>query len=284
MKIIRVRKKYYLNKKEIIDDRLRKLYIPPAWTDVHVSTDATSYLQATGIDKNGKIQYIYHPLFVKLSTSDKFERLKEFCKKLPNFLKKIYSVKINDPEYELCLLFKIMHDTHMRVGNDTYDTYGLTTLEKRHVKINDNEITFDFIGKRNVRNVRSLKGPLVQELKPFISQKKSTDKIFSKTSYELNDFLRANMGSKFSCKDFRTYASNKLFIETLCSLNNPVPETLNQKKKIIRATFNKVAQELGHTETTSKNSYVMNRISDIYLENTNKFRKGTDAVKVIMSI
>lgn len=43
--------------------RIRALVIPPAWTDVWISPNPRSKLQATGYDAAGRKQYLYHPEF-----------------------------------------------------------------------------------------------------------------------------------------------------------------------------------------------------------------------------
>ena len=42
-------------------ERIEALAIPPAWKDVWISSRSTAKLQATGYDKAGRKQYLYHP-------------------------------------------------------------------------------------------------------------------------------------------------------------------------------------------------------------------------------
>ena len=145
-------KNYYLGSQKITDsfilDRIKKLRVPPAWTDVEISSDPTSYVQVTGKDVSGKVQYIYHPLFVTLTEYHKYSRLKEFCSRLHLLTNRIKSIKkrsINDRLYLIALMFRLMSKTHARIGNDNYiddddpkkSSYGLTTLNSKHIIIND---------------------------------------------------------------------------------------------------------------------------------------------------
>ncbi|MGE3781432.1 MAG: DNA topoisomerase IB, partial [Alphaproteobacteria bacterium] len=41
--------------------RIRSLAIPPAWTEVWISSDPNGHLQATGRDARRRKQYRYHP-------------------------------------------------------------------------------------------------------------------------------------------------------------------------------------------------------------------------------
>src|SRR5690349_16495202 len=41
-------------------DRIARLVIPPAWTDVWICPDPDGHIQATGRDQRGRKQYRYH--------------------------------------------------------------------------------------------------------------------------------------------------------------------------------------------------------------------------------
>src|SRR3954452_4504365 len=73
--------------KEITDReklaRIEQLVIPPAWTDVWISPRASAKLQATGVDKAGRRQYLYHPEFRARQEQAKFEKLVLFAEPLP---------------------------------------------------------------------------------------------------------------------------------------------------------------------------------------------------------
>jgi len=72
----------------IVDDgkvaRIESLVIPPAWRDVWISPRARSKLQATGVDKAGRRQYLYHPDFRAQQEQAKFDKLVRFAEKLPD--------------------------------------------------------------------------------------------------------------------------------------------------------------------------------------------------------
>ena len=54
--------------------RIAKLAIPPAWTDVWISTDALAHLQATGRDARGRKQYRYHDRWRTVRDADKISQ------------------------------------------------------------------------------------------------------------------------------------------------------------------------------------------------------------------
>ena len=63
--------------------RIRKLAIPPAWTDVWICPDPNGHLQATGRDDRGRKQFRYHPRWREVRDETKYNRMIDFAKALP---------------------------------------------------------------------------------------------------------------------------------------------------------------------------------------------------------
>lgn len=289
---------YYQNSKRIINkdtlERIKKLHIPPKWINVKISNNPEDYLQVTGHDSKGRTQYIYHPLWNALVKVEKYQRMKQFMEKLPSFLGRINKklnerIQLNDKEYIIALLFRIMNKTYSRVGNDYYadtnKTYGLTTLLKKHVTISNDIITFNFIGKKNIRQLFRFNDKLISlALKEL--QKIPGDRLFKTTngeyirSTDMNEYIKLIMGGDFSVKDFRTYASNNLFLNLL--LSKEIPTSVTAAKKLINNCYDEVAKRLGHTRNISRSSYVMPIIAEQYLENPVKFKNNKPSLKKIL--
>ena len=73
-------------------------------------------------------------------------------------------------EKQIALILKLIMDCNFRVGNEKYckenNSFGVTTLQKKHIKIKDNKVTIDFNGKKNVRNTCTIRNKkLVKTLK-----------------------------------------------------------------------------------------------------------------------
>ena len=62
-------------------ERIKSLVIPPAWKEVWISGNASSKLQATGIDAAERKQYIYHSKFRAQQEQAKFDRLIGFAER-----------------------------------------------------------------------------------------------------------------------------------------------------------------------------------------------------------
>src|SRR3954468_23614858 len=137
--------------------RIRKLAIPPAYTDVWICPQANGHLQATGRDARGRKQYRYHAKWREVRDEVKYERMIKFGKALPLIRKEVdraLSLPGMPREKVLATIVYLLEATMMRIGNDEYarenKSYGLTTLRNRHVKIDGSEVEFRFRGKSGV--------------------------------------------------------------------------------------------------------------------------------------
>ena len=136
-------------------ERIKKLAIPPAWTNVWICPKENGHIQATGFDIRKRKQYRYHPFWNTLRNETKFHHLYEFGKLLPSLRLKVeedMAKKELCEEKVLATVVGLMERTYMRIGNDDYEklygSYGLTTLKDSHVKVNGNTVEFTFKGKK----------------------------------------------------------------------------------------------------------------------------------------
>lgn len=267
------------NPREI--ERIKKLGIPPNWTDVQISNSEISHLQATGKDEKQRTQYIYHPMWVLLTSHEKYERMGKFAKKIGKFESQIKS-DLNSPDHKtriIAIMFRILQKTHIRVGNECYakdnNTYGLCTLESKHLRIKNKRIHLNFVGKKSVEQSVSFTDPnCFDYLIQFLNSK--NQRLFEISPTSLNNYLQTITGGDFTCKDFRTYASNILFLKILCNFG--IPSSQTEAKKNLKSTYDQVADKLGHTRAISKKSYVMGIIPEQYLLNPNQFSKKNPKV------
>ena len=64
-------------------DRIHRLAVPPAWTDVWICSLPDGHLQATGRDARRRKVYRYHPEWRRVRDAAKFDRLLAFGLALP---------------------------------------------------------------------------------------------------------------------------------------------------------------------------------------------------------
>ena len=121
-------------------ERIRKLAIPPAYTEVWISPDPDAHIQATGRDARGRKQYRYHPRWREVRDETKFARMAAFGRALPGIRKRVeadLALRGLPREKVLAAVIRLLETTLVRVGNDEYARankhFGLTTLRDRHV-------------------------------------------------------------------------------------------------------------------------------------------------------
>jgi len=273
---------YVIGKKKLVDKnilaRINKLAIPPAWENVWICRLENGHLQATGTDARNRKQYKYHPLWNALRNHTKFYRLYEFGKALPSIRKQLVkdlSLTGLPAEKVLAAVVCLMDQTGMRVGNDVYEklygSFGLTTLQNRHVKVRGSDIRFIFKGKKNVRqnigiNNKRLAKIIKQcseipgkELFQYYADDGSHKDI---DSGMVNTYLKSLSGQDFTAKDFRTWVGTVQAITAFDEISSAESQ-IDIKKNIIEV-IDKVAACLGNTRAVCKKYYVHPLIIDLY--------------------
>ena len=134
--------------------RIKRLAIPPAWTEVWICPSPNGHIQATGRDARGRKQYRYHERWREVRDENKFDRLAQFAKALPNIRRRVArDLKLPGLPREkvLATIVRLLERTFIRIGNEEYarenKSFGLTTLKNRHVKVKGAQVLFRFRGK-----------------------------------------------------------------------------------------------------------------------------------------
>src|SRR6266571_3884452 len=127
--------------------RIRRLRVPPAWREVRIARGESSPLQAVGVDKKGRTQYLYHPRFRAQREEEKFKRVVEFGESLPALRRRVRAdLKRGelDRDHVLAAIVRLIDQGFFRVGNDksaeSEATYGLTTIRGKHVKVEGSKL------------------------------------------------------------------------------------------------------------------------------------------------
>jgi DNA topoisomerase-1 len=261
-------------------ERIRKLAIPPAWTDVWICPKANGHIQATGRDARGRKQYKYHPQFREVRESTKYEHMMEFARALPGIRARLaehMALRGLPREKVLATVVHLLETTLIRVGNDDYaktnKSYGLTTLRDPHVKVNGSELRFQFKGKsgktwrlqvkdrRIARIVRACQELPGQELFQYLDD---DGELRGVTSADVNAYLREITGRDITAKDFRTWAGTVLAALALREFESF--DTQAGAKKNVRAAIERVASRLGNTPTICRKCYVHPEVLEAYAE------------------
>lgn len=275
-------------------ERIKKLAIPPAWTNVWICAKANGHIQATGFDIRGRKQYRYHPLWHLLRNETKFHRLYEFGKLLPSMRLKLeedLAQKELNEEKVIATVISLMERTYIRVGNDDYEklygSYGLTTLKDSHVKINGDTVHFCFKGKKGIEQNISLQNrrmaKMVQKCKDIPGKElfQYYDEEGNRQPVDsgmVNRYIKDATGGDFSAKDFRTWAGTLNIIRAFQSMGEAGSDS-DCKKNII-AALDEVSKKLGNTRAVCKKYYVHPGIIKLYEEkNLNKYLQELDKIE-----
>jgi DNA topoisomerase-1 len=265
-------------------ERVQKLAIPPAWKDVWISPRPKAKLQATGYDKAGRKQYLYHADFRAAQEQAKYDKLISFAEKLPELRTTMAAHLDNDGldrERVSAVALRLINAGWFRVGSERYAresrTYGITTLTKRHVAVRGSRVTLSFRGKHAIQvKTTIVDEELAEALRELLRVPKGSrvfryeweSDLYSLTSQRLNDYVKLYLGPDFSAKDFRTWGGTLLAAVALAehAEKHGFPETKTEEKRSITAVMRRVARELGNTPAVCRASYVSPAVIDQYLE------------------
>jgi DNA topoisomerase-1 len=265
-------------------ERVDQLAIPPAWKDVWISPSARAKVQATGYDKAGRKQYVYHPDYRAAQEQEKYDNLIRFAEKLPELratMAKHLDKDELDRERVSAIALRLINLGWFRVGSERYakesGTYGITTLTRRHVEIRGGRIRLAFRGKHAIQvRTEHVDEELAEAMQELVALRGGArvfryeweGKIYNLTSKRLNDYVKLYHGPEFTAKDFRTWGGTLLAAVAFAEheARHGFPETATDEKRSVAAVMKRVALELGNTPAVARASYVSPAVVDQYLE------------------
>ncbi len=265
-------------------DRIKRLVIPPAWMHVRISPSKSGRLQAVGIDTTGRIQYLYHPAFIRSQERKKFAKIEDFGRHLPKLRARTnedMTLEGFPREKVLAIMMRLINSLYFRVGTEKsvekHKTYGITTLHNKHLTIGEKgELTFDFVGKSHIQHRKVLVDEELAELMKDLKKLGKARKLFhyiddngkpkAVTPADLNRYIKEATGAEFSSKDFRTWGGTLLAATELAEIGCGDDEKETQKN--IVAAVKRVAEQLGNTPAVCRASYIHPLVIDSYCKGT----------------
>lgn len=258
--------------------RIRALAIPPAWKNVWICADPKGHIQAVGTDDAGRKQYIYHEAWRRRRDQQKFDRMLEFAAALPKVRAKTNEHLILEGmprERALACAVRLLDRGFFRIGGEGYaeenKTYGLATMRKEHVNVEENSVTFDFIAKSGQQRLQSVVDPHVADVVRILKRRRAGgDELLAYKdgrswrdirSTEINNYLKELSGHEHSAKDFRTWHASVRCALALAVSYSAHPSKTARKKAVTRAV-KEVAHYLGNTPTVCRKSYIDPRVID----------------------
>ncbi len=277
--------------------RVRDLVIPPAWKDVWITPFPNGHLQAVGTDDAGRRQYLYHPEWRLRRDAEKFDRMLLFGKGLVKARELVLADLGREgmPLERACAAaVRLLDLGYFRIGNDVYadenGSYGLTTLERRHVKRHQDRLVFTFTGKSGVDHRIEIDDRTVIEAVDIMRRRRSKDdpRLMAYRNGRswravipdlVNTYVRETTGLESTAKDFRTWHATVLAAAALAESTEP-GETKASRKRAISGAMKEVSEFLGNTPTLARSSYVDPRVIEAYergltIASTTRRRHGT---------
>jgi len=272
--------------------RIRRLAIPPAWSEVWICRSPNGHIQATGRDARRRKQYRYHDRWREMRDANKYERLASFGKALPKIeqrLRKDLALPGLSREKVLATVVQLLEQSLIRVGNEEYarenKSFGLTTMLDRHVDVKGSKLRFRFRGKsgrqhevdvtdrRIARIVSQLQDLPGQSLFQYVDDEGKVREI---TSQDVNEYLREISDKDFTAKDFRTWAGTVLAAIALSTAG--AFETKKQAKANVKNAIGAVAKILGNTPAICRECYIHPAVVEAYFKGNfiNGFKAKTE--------
>jgi DNA topoisomerase-1 len=173
-------------------------------------------------------------------------------------------------------VIRLLDKTLMRVGNDEYarenKSFGLTTLRRRHVRVDGASLRFSFRGKSGVEHNISITDPRLariiqgcqdlpgQELFQYVDTRGKRQAV---SSDDVNEHLREITGRDITAKDFRTWGGTMAAAIALHAMG--LAASKREADRNILDALDIVCGRLGNTRAVCRKYYVHPALFNAYL-------------------
>jgi DNA topoisomerase IB len=265
-------------------ERIRSLAIPPAWENVWICPHPRGHIQAVGTDTAGRRQYLYHPDWRVKRDQMKFDRVLAAASHLPAARRRVLAdLALADMPREraAATAVRLLDHGYFRIGSDAYTdangSFGLTTLERQHVRRRGEVIVFTFVGKSGIEHRIEIDDELAMAAIDRLRRRKSASKRLLAYQQQrrwsdldaatVNAYLAELLHGEMTAKDFRTWHATVLAALALATTDEK-GDTKASRRRAVKAAVEEVAGYLGNTPTIAKSSYIDPRVLDLYESGT----------------
>lgn len=246
-----------------IQDRLKAAGTPPGWTQVRLNPDKKGEVQSQGRDAKGRLQSRYSAEHSAAASAEKFARVRDFNEVAPRVRDQAYkdmsNKSLSQSQRDTAAATALIANTGFRVGSN-WDTgaekqaYGATNMLGSHVKVDGDNMRFNFTGKKGVEQDHELTD---KRLANYISQRQSENgkgPIFSTSDTSVRNYVKSIAGDEFKVKDFRTWVGTATALNEIKGM--PKPASASAYKESRNHVGDVVAAKLGNTRTVALASYI----------------------------
>lgn len=234
--------------------------IPPGWTDVHIADDLDGATQLVrGRDSKGRIVSMYSAAHAEGQAEQKFTRVREMTKhldKLDHALER--DADTNDHAAALLLIRRLgMRPGSERNTGAAENAHGATNLRARHVTVDGDTATFEFVGKEGVRIRLETSDPaIVSAMTRRLATRSGDDRLFDTSEARTRAYMwSTGVPRGFYLKDLRTLRANVIALREV-QARSGVPRTQAEFRRWRLDVARVVAGHLGNTPTLALSSYI----------------------------
>jgi DNA topoisomerase IB len=260
--------------------RCKELVIPPAWQKVWICPFPNGHIQAVGTDDAGRRQYLYHPVWRQKRDEAKHDRVLEVAARLPRARKRVaehLALEGMPRERALGTAFRLLDLGFFRIGGEAYaeanGSYGLATIEKQHVRVEDDLVVFEYVAKSGKERLVAIADQPVRDAVELLRRRRSGGPELlayrdgrrwrDVTSADINAYVKDVVGGEVSAKDFRTWHGTVLAAVALAVSTRAAGSPTARKRAVARA-MKEVSEYLGNTPAVARSSYVDPRVVDLF--------------------
>jgi DNA topoisomerase IB len=249
---------------------------------VWICPDPRGHIQALGTDARGRRQYLYHPKWRERRDRAKFDEMLDFARVLPVVRERIAAELMATDELTrervLACAVRLLDRHSFRVGGEEYasdnESFGLATLRKEHVTVNERTITVDYPAKSGRRLERTFSDPEIHGVMLKLRRRRGggpellayrRGRTWSDLrSEDINAYVKEVAGERFSAKDFRTWHATVLAAVSLAVSGRVARASRSARKRAKTRAVKEVARYLGNTPAVARASYIDPRVFDRY--------------------
>ncbi len=251
--------------------------------------DPLGHLQSTGVDAAGRKQYLYHERWRSHRDRLKFDSMVAFGQALPRLRRRVSrdlktdrngsaaSVTADQLTHDrvLACAIRLLDIGFFRIGSEDYaqrnESYGLTTMQREHVTVEDRSLIFDFPAKSGQRRVQEIVEPDVRTVIAALKRRRSGTQLLAYRTNsgwselhadDVNDAVKRHAAGDFTAKDFRTWNATVLAAVALATHEESSGRAGRERR--VRQAVKTVAAYLGNTPAVCRVSYIDPRVIDRY--------------------
>jgi DNA topoisomerase-1 len=165
----------------------------------------------------------------------------------------------NEKDKLTALVIRIMLFTSERVGNEESATnghFGVTQFKNKHIKVSDNRVVLDYVGKSGVEHEKSFVDSISASIIKDLLVRRHDYVFTTKEGFRIKPDRVNRYLSNFNAKskDIRGYNANRLMV---IELNRIGKTEEKQRPKVFNEALRKIGAKVGHGAPTWRKHYLL---------------------------